>query len=211
VSSFPHACCPDEDWTDSKAWKSDLIGLEGSDRIRKFTSKWTEVVQRYSRCDLTYGSDKLIAIAGNAKRMGEQIGFDREEYFAGLWRQDFMRQLLWYSFDPGVRSEKYRAPSWSCASIDADLNASEDEDGKDFEVARLIDVQTEYDGNPFGVVKNGFCCIQGPLARLSLIYAAADEEDYGEEPRGEEMASINGGPDFITGLWEFQADEGFEL
>lgn len=61
----------------------------------------------------------------------------------------------------------------------------------------MIDVQIEHDGKTFGVLRNGFCCIQGPLARLSLIYAAKDEEENVEEPRGEEMASINGGSDFM--------------
>ena len=204
---------PDRDWTDLKVWKSDLLALEGGRSQSKFTAMWTEIVQRYSRCDLTFGSDKLIAISGIAKRMGLRMGFDKDDYFAGMWRQDLLRQLLWYSFDPGARSEKYRAPSWSWASIDADLVAieDEDEDGGDVEVARLIDIRTEHDGNPFGVLKGGYCCIQGPLAHLSLAYASADEQDNDEEPRGEEIASINGGTAFVTTLWEFQADEGFEL
>jgi hypothetical protein len=210
---LPVRMLPDEDWTDLKAWKSALASLRSDKNERKFTSMWMEIVQQYTNCDLTFESDKLIAIAGIAKWMGHEMGLDSNEYFGGIWRPDFLRQLLWYLFDPGVRSETYRAPSWSWASIDGSLQtaAKEFESGKDFEVAHLINIRTEHDGNPFGMLKGGFCCIQGPMAHLELTYVFPHDQDSNEESNGKQMASINEGEAFETRLWEFQADEGIDV
>ncbi|KAG8168216.1 hypothetical protein KVR01_003905 [Diaporthe batatas] len=86
---------------------------------------WNDVVESYARCALTNPSDKLVAISGVVKDFAKAID---DEYLAGLWRRDFINGLLWMAtpesrgkddFIPAVRSEVYRAPSWSWASLDA--------------------------------------------------------------------------------------------
>ncbi|KAF4339023.1 heterokaryon incompatibility [Fusarium beomiforme] len=78
---------------------------------------WSDIVQQYSRCDLTKPSDKLHAIAGIAKLFEEFTG---DEYVAGLWKSYFTAMLDWRVFDPKSRaSAGYRAPSWSWASVDS--------------------------------------------------------------------------------------------
>lgn len=74
---------------------------------------WTAAVSQYSRCALTQGSDKLIAIAGIAKEFGKSID---DEYVAGLWRKDLINELRWSGGDK--RATPYRAPTWSWASVD---------------------------------------------------------------------------------------------
>ncbi|KAK3072438.1 hypothetical protein LTR53_006806 [Teratosphaeriaceae sp. CCFEE 6253] len=77
---------------------------------------WKAIVETYSKCTLTYDADKLVAIAGLAQRLQS---WTKDEYFAGLWKQDLLLQLLWRPIGGAQRrsSQSYIAPSWSWASI----------------------------------------------------------------------------------------------
>jgi hypothetical protein len=81
-------------------------------------SMWRLIVEEYSKCQLTYTKDKLVAISGLARIIQQQT---RDQYVAGMWRKDLELQLCWYrehSSLPDQRVLPYRAPSWSWASID---------------------------------------------------------------------------------------------
>lgn len=92
---------------------------------------WRTTVERYMECDLSYASDKLMAIQGLANKVHDTTG---ERYLAGLWDgPDLAESLLWYTPSRqqgnGQPSVKYppgglkgcRAPSWSWASLDAKI------------------------------------------------------------------------------------------
>jgi hypothetical protein len=84
-------------------------------------SMWETLVETYSECLLTKGSDKLVAISGLAEQIQHQT---KDQYIAGLWREELELQLCWeVSFRPYAINESrvvpYRAPSWSWASVDA--------------------------------------------------------------------------------------------
>ncbi|RAL64931.1 hypothetical protein DID88_001523 [Monilinia fructigena] len=86
-------------------------------------SRWSEIVNEYTRAQLTYSKDKLIAIAGIAFAAHEETG---DEYLAGLWRNNLEEQLLWVVPRTNQKGrpasgEPYRAPSWSWASIDGPI------------------------------------------------------------------------------------------
>jgi len=55
-------------------------------------SIWRQLVERYSGRDLTFGSDKLSAIAGLARFFHQYSG---AHYMAGLWEEDLHHSLLW--------------------------------------------------------------------------------------------------------------------
>jgi hypothetical protein len=81
---------------------------------------WHSVVSEYSRSNLTYGSDKLIALSSIAHKAQIQSG---DVYLARIWRKDLELQLCCERMDGDGRSPlaarpMYRAPSWSWASID---------------------------------------------------------------------------------------------
>jgi hypothetical protein len=86
----------------------------------KFVESWLSLVTEYSKCELTYGTDKLVAISGIAtdwqSRLEQGV---RISYLSGLFECALPQGLLWYSGTGGplVKCEQ-RAPSWSWASVD---------------------------------------------------------------------------------------------
>lgn len=84
---------------------------------------WKYVVEVYSLANLTFPSDKLIALSGIAEQFSHHLG---GRYVAGMWREHLESQLLWQvneRYQDGVfknpaRREAERAPSFSWAAID---------------------------------------------------------------------------------------------
>jgi hypothetical protein len=72
---------------------------------------WTKIVNKYSTNQLTFTSDRLVALAGIAKHLGS--------YLAGTWETHLLSQLSWSCFRADVRRpETYRVQSWSWASVE---------------------------------------------------------------------------------------------
>jgi hypothetical protein len=93
-----------EDFTDD--WRSAIVKV------------WTEdiIPKHYSHRALTKHSDKLLAIAGLAKRIWQKDASMR--YVAGLWLDSSLPEnLLWYASPGNRRITPYVAPSWSWASL----------------------------------------------------------------------------------------------
>ncbi|KAK4215464.1 hypothetical protein QBC37DRAFT_472016 [Rhypophila decipiens] len=94
-------------------------GLSAAPGLKVF-KLWEEILRYYSECDLTFVTDKLVAISGLAKRLQPLTG---SRYLAGLWEKHLPYHLLWQSggyrllTPSGERYEEYVAPSWSWASI----------------------------------------------------------------------------------------------
>jgi hypothetical protein len=86
-----------------------------------FYDVWYGVLHRYLLCDLTYPSDRLVAIGAVAKEFEHRLN---ELYCAGLWRGQMPGALLWgleperATQQPPKRPKKYRCPTWSWASLD---------------------------------------------------------------------------------------------
>ena len=86
-------------------------------------SDWPIIISEYTRCQLTYSSDKLPAISGLASIFQRNTGYT---YIAGLWEEDLINNLLW--FCPSTTTDhqpvtegsgcEYRGPSWSWVSTD---------------------------------------------------------------------------------------------
>ncbi|KAH0437316.1 heterokaryon incompatibility protein [Colletotrichum camelliae] len=82
--------------------------------------EWYRLLDYYNDCHLTKSDDKLVAISAIAKDMKKHLSHLGEPavYLGGLWRSKMPRNLLWQVFSPAKRPERYRAPSWSWASVD---------------------------------------------------------------------------------------------
>jgi hypothetical protein len=86
----------------------------GSDRNQTL---WPTIVQEFSQRKLTFDRDKLTAVAGIANRL-QQAGFHSGKYIAGLFGDDLLFQLCWYTDRSDVPSTNLleQFPSWSWAS-----------------------------------------------------------------------------------------------
>ena len=127
--SIPGGSAYVDGWT---PWKIETMshGIEGLVVIKErgtsislpedaFIRRWKDVVQNYSRRNLSDAGDKLLALAAIAKKFSQVSGHD---YVAGLWRHALPELLLWRPMTIGEYPQKYVAPSWSWASITGSIN-----------------------------------------------------------------------------------------
>jgi Heterokaryon incompatibility protein (HET) len=148
---------------------------------------WKRIIEAYSRTAITNSQDKLIALSGIAKRIARQIGTDQkpEEYVAGLWRKHLSSQLLWKVdpvyrhvdstfHNPAKRSDTYRAPTFSWASLDADKGKGiiyGDVTDRDLFI-KIDDVQItlKSNENKYGQIDKGHIVLWGKLRKIRLSY-----------------------------------------
>lgn len=128
------------------AWK-DLIGApyrpRCKDDISQLFSDWYSLQQLYSNCNLTVPSDKLVALSGIAKDMKRRLaalGCQDTKYLAGVWSQRLPQALVWNVRTAGRRPDGYRAPSWSWAAIDGNLNVHDWSPSRDSDMEILASV-----------------------------------------------------------------------
>lgn len=103
TQSLRFPCFPES----QRKWLSPTRGADES------TSRWWELVKLYTKCDLTYGSDKLIALSGMASILLESI---KEPYLAGIWGGKYLILGLAWRVSGGSRrhilgSKEYRGLS----------------------------------------------------------------------------------------------------
>ncbi|KAH7382627.1 heterokaryon incompatibility protein-domain-containing protein [Phaeosphaeria sp. MPI-PUGE-AT-0046c] len=111
------------DLTDESLQKGDCKESEGYKSPQWVWSRWQEVINGYTGCELSFpDKDILYAVAGIAEKFGQHFN---HQYVAGLFRQHLPFDLLWQN--KGERSEDYRAPSWSWASIDGQVHFTVEE------------------------------------------------------------------------------------
>ncbi|KAH6884485.1 hypothetical protein B0T10DRAFT_462813 [Thelonectria olida] len=86
---------------------------------------WSDLVNRYSKCDLTKREKKLIAFLG----VDRLIEDDRQdEYLAGIWKSTLLTDLAWTSYGhlwASWEDTKFRAPTWSWLSLDRKIHFPE--------------------------------------------------------------------------------------
>lgn len=170
---------------------SDMYGLE----------LWSKIITAYSAALLTYSQDKLIALAGIAKRMQSSVNAD---YIAGLWNIHLASQLTWTvkgdcpsqcDGSPAKRPEKWRAPPFSWMSVDGVINPPNPRSNG--LLAEVVEVRVEpYASDRTGLLKSGYLRLQGRLEALQLR-----RRDLGTRQR---IMSLNGIDMLISGVpaWE---------
>ncbi|OAL35153.1 hypothetical protein AYO20_05630 [Fonsecaea nubica] len=173
------------------------VSKSGSDDKENNASTWPNVwlrlVEEYTSRNLTRDNDKLPALSGIANTVGTLTG---DEYLAGLWRNDLLQHLCWSietfepthqcsdpahdaAMPPPTKSEvryppKYRAPSWSWASLDGKVNFHP-LNRKNLR-ARCICAHVDIAGKDrYGRVKKGWITLEAPLY---LLQAAESDAKY---------------------------------
>jgi hypothetical protein len=138
---------------DYPAWSSSIICRQ----------EWHKVIQQYSERKLTIEDDKLPAMAGLARRFaletvsknGTSIPGNR--YLAGLWWDNIIQDMCWTIHKlahSGERLRRYRAPTWSWASVNGVVRFVDSE--TDLAVVQEAHVDLDTLENPLGRVTGGW-------------------------------------------------------
>ncbi|KAF8848420.1 HET-domain-containing protein [Acephala macrosclerotiorum] len=143
--------------------KARLAALPRQGNLDKVIVHWKFAVIRYSSLDLTYQSDRLLAISGIAKYFSQ---FKCGPYYAGLWRDKFLVQLVWYADNKALKARvrQWDAPTWSWASVHGQIYYSPDLNIESRSECKIIDIDCgEIVPGSFGGVKSGRLTIHGHL------------------------------------------------
>ncbi|KAH7071848.1 heterokaryon incompatibility protein-domain-containing protein, partial [Paraphoma chrysanthemicola] len=140
---------------------------------------WERVVERYSRRSLTVSDDKLPAISGLARFFHTSFDLPECNYLAGLWKSYLVEGLLWHvtGSRPHSRPTKWRAPSWSWASIDGDVGYFQESYQFMFEPGIQIDACqcTPSSIDEFGRVRGGYIRLRGVLTQVPVSVRLLDQ------------------------------------
>lgn len=177
--AFPAVLDPDEtEYELYRSWRLD--DFFPATTIDEAYDQWRSMYAFYTLRILTNDSDRLVALSGLARRFANIVEAKfppkGETYLAGIWRNSLPRGLLWHveskklSNVPNRRHERprvWRAPSYSWASMEADVDQHNFGDLQSR--GRVLETSTELDGpDPFGLVKEGpsnYLRLDSPLLR----------------------------------------------
>ncbi|KAJ4026227.1 hypothetical protein NW752_001166 [Fusarium irregulare] len=131
---------------------------------------WMNIVEEYTKRDLTYATDKLPAISGVAEVWAQALD---DSYLAGVWLSHLPGALLWTSAQPHKQPQQpaeYIAPTWSWASVVGQIDWF---DGKMTTIDQRVVVVSGattpmYPGARFGQVSSGALVIHGYLQEAAL-------------------------------------------
>lgn len=149
-------------------WRSDFTQDDAA---------WATLVADYSKCELTFSKDKLVALAGLVSAL-KTAGLARGRYWAGMWEADFPYCLLWTrgavdraKWSGAARPETYRAPSWSWASLDYPIWMEWASGNEEVELVEGWEVE-EVKGPNFGTSLLLYCPlsihITGPIVEVEV-------------------------------------------
>lgn len=96
---------------------------------------WPRIVAHYMACGLTKEVDRLVAIAGIAKRLRPVV---KDQYVAGLWTKSLPTSLLWHRSAPKKDRDpaaEWLAPTFSWAASDGEIDLVHD---NEFSESRII-------------------------------------------------------------------------
>ncbi|KAF5575541.1 het-domain protein [Fusarium subglutinans] len=91
--------------------------FQGFYESNKGCRNWMNIVEVYTKRELTYALDKLPAISGVAETWAQALD---DSYLAGIWLSHLPEALLWTSAQPQSQSKQpaeYVAPTWSWARL----------------------------------------------------------------------------------------------
>lgn len=150
---------------------SDETEVHRFEESRKKYTDWYKIVEDFTRCDITYPTDRLPAINGIAQR---QQSLHSDTYLVGLWQDDILYGLIWsVATAPRTRPAEYIAPSWSWACLNTWIRFNHFMNYKDRCSPTLICANILRDpANPLTIVTGSYLRLKGylqPLASTPLV------------------------------------------
>ncbi len=97
---------------------------------KKLYLQWQEMVEEFTWLQLSHEEDRLPAFSGLAQQYQQRL---KSVYLAGLWRENLLADLMWYAYPESggathryytKKPTKWRAPSWSWASVEGPIQFS---------------------------------------------------------------------------------------
>ncbi|KAM0437862.1 hypothetical protein ACHAPT_002227 [Fusarium lateritium] len=157
------------------------------------SKSWNQIIKEYSKRELTFGTDKLPALAGIAKAFSEGRD-DLGQYACGMWEHQLENSFFWYlTEDPSPRPRISAMPSWSWASVTGNVACWE----VSVENIEFGSVEMSYDGEPFmGEVKEARVTLSGSLVQATL--------EYGQESSGSGETALTVGNEAIQGVGHYR-------
>ncbi|KAF4991915.1 hypothetical protein FDECE_13857 [Fusarium decemcellulare] len=170
----------------------------------KSHQRWRDIVTEYSKRSVSRRKDKLNAVSGLAKLVRENLEGNRqdqdgepaeaEEYFAGLWKQEFHFDLAWKveNSNSGAICEEFAntsthdkpeighdcgIPSWSWASVDGPISYDVDDPLKSWKYAprllhcveiETVSCQREFEDDETSAVISGQAVLTGSRVPVKL-------------------------------------------
>ena len=145
------------------------------------------LIETYTCLDITDPHDRLPALSGITSGR-------KDTYLAGLWKSILLESLHWYplsrshstwSSAMAYRPDRYRAPTWSWASIESPIRFMETNfhfsNFATKPVAQILDASTTPEGlNPRGRVKDGVLKIRAPMVE-AIVHELGAREREGSE------------------------------
>tara|TARA_R110002060_G_scaffold5450_7_gene8454 strand:+ start:1153 stop:2970 length:1818 start_codon:yes stop_codon:yes gene_type:complete len=152
---------------------------------------WRRLVEEYTKCKLTFASDKLIAISGLANRLEARTG---KRCFAGIFEDidSSMGQcLLWraHSNGPLTKYPCFHAPSWSWAAYEGAVTFSPESGGSPAFRSLISDLKFDIQDNcnvlscpnQKATCKSGSVSFKGPVGTAFRSSCLGSLESRGNE------------------------------
>jgi hypothetical protein len=167
-------------------------GLITKEHEREALEIWRSILSRYTSSNLTFGGDKLPALAGIVKHIQPLFG---NTYLVGIWKDNIILLLGWYCFSRSwrrilPRPVENRAPSWSWVSTDNPITfwLPYPRSETVFDLKVLAIETTTIADEPARHVTGGYLLVEGPLNLVTVdksavslhgkqINSAMDEDD----------------------------------
>jgi hypothetical protein len=98
----------------------------------KLHLQWQRMVEEFTWLQLSHEEDRLPAFSGLAQQYQHRL---KSAYLAGLWQGNLSADLMWFAYpESGSEAQRYytkkpkkwRAPSWSWASVEGPILFSKD-------------------------------------------------------------------------------------
>lgn len=165
-------------------WRSGLPNIEHDN--------WRSLIADYSHRALSRREDKLRAVSGLAKVVQDTLRDESggsDEYFAGLWRQEFVFDLAWQAspdhksqiFQPRELNRKRAdvgTPTWTWASVDSPVTYTFSGPLRSWkhkpqiqEMCSVVDIRCvrEVPDDSTSAVTSGYAVLHGALIPAELV------------------------------------------
>ncbi|KAK0661650.1 heterokaryon incompatibility protein-domain-containing protein [Cercophora samala] len=154
----------------------------GPDQPLEITRRWMSIVTSYARRELSFSSDKLVALSGLAAMVARSTSYT---YLAGLWREGLEHSLLWTTTrlqardaPPGLRHDEYHAPTWSWASLHrAAIYGGFDTDAELLVTIKSVSCTSRVAANPFGAVQDGRLVLECETVEAEVLDLSSQRKD----------------------------------